>query len=76
MIDCTHRKGRRCLAGHYGGTPSDGVCGQCPHRTTEGTCPYCGAKWHAADKCPIGESTTVEAETRRAKSGGCCGAAK
>lgn len=42
MIDCDHWSeckvlgGGCCAAGHYGGRPSLGVCGQCPHKTTGG----------------------------------------
>lgn len=43
MIECDHwsecgvRGGGCCAAGHYGGRPSLGVCGQCPNRLVQGT---------------------------------------
>lgn len=39
------------------------------------TCVHCGANWHTSERCPIGATTTPEKERRRAKAGGCCGAA-
>ena len=39
-------------------------------------CKHCGATWHLAKDCPIGDSTTPEVERRKAKAGGCCGAAR
>lgn len=29
QIHCEHRVGHKCSAGHFGGTPSVGVCGHC-----------------------------------------------
>lgn len=43
MIECDNwsqcgvRGGGCCAAGHYGGRPSLGVCGQCPNRLVQGT---------------------------------------
>lgn len=45
MIECDHWSecgvsgGGCCAAGHYGGRPSIGVCGQCPHRVVRGEQP-------------------------------------
>lgn len=36
---CTVKSGGCCAAGHYGGRPSLGVCGQCPHRVVGGEQP-------------------------------------
>ena len=42
MISCDHwsvceiKMGGCCAAGHYGGSPSLGVCRQCPHRQVNG----------------------------------------
>ena len=34
--ECKIKSGGCCAAGHYGGSPSLGVCRQCPHRTVNG----------------------------------------
>ncbi len=59
MIECDHwspctvKGGGCCAAGHYGGRPSLGVCGQCPHRVVGG-------------EQPVGTTVTYGATTAKA----------
>lgn len=54
VIECDHwsecnvTSGGCCAAGHYGGRPSLGVCGQCPHRVVRGEQPIGTTVTHGA----------------------------
>ncbi len=70
IINCVHRSGQRCNAGHYGGRPSNGVCQMCPHRQPTVDSPM----FLARPPLPIPDDFDVEHERRRTRAGGCCGA--
>lgn len=59
--DCNVRGGGCCAAGHYGGRPSLGVCGRCPHRVVGGEQPIGTTVTHGATTAKAVEYLKTEA---------------